>query len=379
MQTVNMRVFMICTLAHITIASKPYVWYPGKESDTLAVMQFGIIGCGRIAPEHIRAIQEHRNAELTACADIDIHKATAVAKQTGCQAYADYREMLDAHPEIDVVSILTPSGLHPDQAIDVMEQYGRHVIVEKPMALVPEDADRMIACSKQAGVRLFVVKQNRFNRPVVRLREALEAGRFGRIFMGTVRVRWMRDQAYYDLADWRGTRLLDGGVLSNQAIHHLDLLIWMLGEPVSVFARTERYLVDIETEDTAVAIVKFASGATGLIEATTACRPDDLEGSLSILGERGSVEISGIAVNTLRHWRFADGAADEEARLKAELAENPGNVYGFGHARYLDAVIQSLQNNLPGPVDGTEGRRSVELLHAIYRSAKSEMEILIEK
>lgn len=368
---------MICTLAHIEIQSKPYVWRMRVGSDTLPFMQFGIIGCGRIAPEHIRALQEHRNAELTACADIDMDKATLVAKETGCRAYGDYREMLDAHPEIEVVSILTPSGLHPDQAIEVMKQYRRHVVVEKPMALVPEDAERMIACSKQAGVRLFVVKQNRFNRPVVKLRQALEAGRFGRVFMGTVRVRWMRDQAYYDLADWRGTRLLDGGVLSNQAIHHLDLLLWMLGDPVSVMAKTERYLVDIETEDTAVAIVTFASGATGLIEATTACRPDDLEGSLSVLGERGSVEIAGIAVNTLRHWRFPDGAADEEARLKTELAEKPGTVYGFGHARYLDAVIQSLQNDLPGPVDGTEGKRSIELLDAIYRSAESGLEIFL--
>ncbi|MFW6252841.1 MAG: Gfo/Idh/MocA family protein [bacterium] len=340
-------------------------------------MRFGIIGCGRIAPEHIRAIHEHPGADLTACADIDYEKAAAVAEKTNCAAYTDYREMLDAHPQIDIVCILTPSGLHPEQAIDVMSNYRRHVIVEKPMALVPDDADRMIASSQQAGVRLFVVKQNRFNRPVVRLREALEAGRFGRVFMGTVRVRWMRDQAYYDLAEWRGTRSLDGGVLSNQAVHHLDLLLWMLGTPVSVVAKTERYFADIETEDTAVAIVKFASGATGVIEATTACRPDDLEGSLSILGEHGTVEIAGIAVNALRHWRFRDSGAEEEARLIAELAEAPENVYGFGHGRYLDAVIHSIQSGKPGPVDGAEGRRSIELLHAIYRSAESGSEVFL--
>ncbi|TVQ23774.1 MAG: gfo/Idh/MocA family oxidoreductase [Spirochaetaceae bacterium] len=340
-------------------------------------MRFGIIGCGRIAPEHLRAIAEHDSASLIACADIDDEKAQSVSRQTGCTAYTDYRKMLAAHPEIEVVSILTPSGLHPEQAIDVMEHFGRHVIVEKPMALDPADADRMIASAQRSGVKLFVVKQNRYNRPVVRLREAMEAGRFGRILMGTVRVRWMRDQAYYDLADWRGTKRLDGGVLSNQAIHHLDLLLWMLGEPVSVFARTERYLVDIEAEDTAVAIVKFASGATGVIEATTACRPDDLEGSLSILGERGTVEISGIAVNELKHWRFTDSEPDEEAQLMASLGEAPKNVYGFGHGRYLDAVIQSLTSDKPGPVDGTEGRRSIELLHAIYASAEKGTEVLI--
>ncbi len=340
-------------------------------------MRFGIIGCGRISPEHLRAIDEHDSANLIACADIDAAKANTVAGQTGCTAYTDYREMLAAHTEIDVVSVLTPSGLHPEQAIDVMEQFGRHVIVEKPMALDPADADRMIASAQRSGVKLFVVKQNRYNRPVVRLREAMEAGRFGRILMGTVRVRWMRDQAYYDLADWRGTKRLDGGVLSNQAIHHLDLLLWMLGEPVSVFARTERYLVDIEAEDTAVAIVKFASGATGVIEATTACRPDDLEGSLSILGERGSVEISGIAVNELRHWRFTDSEPGEEEQLRTTLGEAPESVYGFGHGRYIDAVIQSLTSDTPGPVDGTEGRRSIELLHAIYSSAEKGTEVLI--
>ncbi len=340
-------------------------------------MRFGIIGCGRIVPEHLRAIHEHESATLVACADIDVSRAQHVSGQTGCEAYDDYRTMLSSHPEIDVACILTPSGLHPEQAIDVMERFGRTVIVEKPMALDPADADRMIACARTAGVRLFVVKQNRYNLPVVRLREAVDAGRFGRIFMGTVRVRWMRDQAYYDLADWRGTHRLDGGVLSNQAIHHLDLLLWMLGDPVSVYARTERYLVDIEAEDTAVAVVKFASGATGVIEATTACRPDDLEGSLSVLGEYGTVEIAGIAVNTLRTWRFTDSAPDEESRLKSELAEAPKNVYGFGHARYLRAVIDSIEHDVPGAVDGQEGRRSIELLHAIYESARIGAEVTL--
>ena len=192
--------------------------------------------------------------------------------------------------EIDIISVLTPSGMHADHAVQ-LSRFEKHLVIEKPMALTLEDADKMIAACDQAGTKLFIVKQNRFNKPVVKLKQALDEGRFGKLVMGTVRVRWCRDQSYDDQDDWRGTWALDGGVFANQASHHIDLLMWCLGTPISVFAVSRTALVSIEAEDTAVAIVKFKNGAIGVIEATTATRPRDLEGSLSILGENGSAEI----------------------------------------------------------------------------------------
>ena len=214
----------------------------------------------------------------------------------------------------DVVSILTDSGSHADVTVE-LAPYGRHIVVEKPMALTLQDADAMIRACDANGIRLFVVKQNRFNVPIVKTREALEQGRFGKIVMGTVRVRWCRDQAYYDQADWRGRWATDGGVLSNQASHHIDVLEWMLGDVSSVFAMSRTALVDIEAEDTAVVLVRFVSGALGIIEATTATRPRDLEGSLSILGENGSVEVGGFALNLMKTWQFTTTEPGDEKVL----------------------------------------------------------------
>jgi predicted dehydrogenase len=269
--------------------------------------------------------------------------------------------------DVDVVCVLTESGNHAKHVIEVA-QYKKHVVVEKPMALTLPDAEAMIVACDAAGVRLFVVKQNRYNLPVMKLREALESGRFGRVVMGTVRVRWCRTQAYYDQDAWRGTWALDGGVFANQASHHIDLLMWMLGEPVSVFARTRTALVDIEAEDTGVAVITFQSGAIGIVEATTAARPSDLEGSLSVLGEHGTVEIGGFAVNRIQTWKFDHkDAADDD--VLGKFSENPPNVYGFGHQRYLEGVVQALSGDGPRLVDGIEGMRSLELIVAMYESA----------
>ena len=214
------------------------------------------------------------------------------------------------------------------------------------MALTLPDADKMIEACDEAGVKLFVVKQNRFNVPVVQLRKALEDGRFGRLIMGTVRVRWCRTQAYYDQDAWRGTWALDGGVLTNQASHHVDLLEWMMGEVESVFAKSKTALVDIEAEDTAVVILKFRNGALGVIEATTAIRPKDLEGSISILGETGSVEIGGFAVNKMQTWNFTSHQ-DGDDEVLAKYSVNPPNVYGFGHQAYYEHVVDCINNGSP--------------------------------
>jgi len=340
-------------------------------------LNFALVGCGRISGKHIEAIDAIDSAQLVACCDPDDAKRRAFADQRGCAHYPTHDEMLNAHPEIDVVSILTPSGLHPEHVIDVARNYRKHIVVEKPMALRLSDADEMIRACDEAGVRLFVVKQNRFNLPVIWLRQALEAGRFGQLTMGTVRVRWRRDQAYYDQADWRGTWALDGGVFSNQASHHIDLLEWMLGEPVSVMAKTGTFLANIEVEDTGVAIIKFRSGAIGVVEATTATRPKDLEGSISILGEHGTVEIGGFAVNQMKTWEFEDSDEEEKNEVFANAAENPPNVYGFGHIRYLQDVIQAIESGGRALVDGLEGRKSLELINAIYESAETGREVFL--
>jgi predicted dehydrogenase len=278
-----------------------------------------------------------------------------------------------AAPGIDAVSVLTPSGMHADHAVAVARS-GRHIVVEKPMALTLPDADRMIAEADEAGVRLFVVKQNRFNVPVVKAREALDAGRLGRLVLGTVRVRWCRDQSYYDHDAWRGTWAQDGGVIANQASHHVDMLAWFMGPVASVHARCATALVDIQAEDTAVATVRFRNGALGVIEATGATRPKDLEGSLSVLGAGGAIEISGFAVNEIRHWRFVD-PAPEDAEVLQKFSVNPPNVYGFGHQAYYEHVVDCLANDAPALVDGREGRHSLELLVALYESMASGCEV----
>jgi predicted dehydrogenase len=232
----------------------------------------------------------------------------------------------------------------------------------------------MIQACDDNGIKLFVVKQNRFNVPVQKLREALDQGRFGRLVMGTVRVRWCRTQDYYDKDAWRGTWSMDGGVLTNQASHHVDLLEWMMGDVESVVAMSRTALVDIETEDTAVVLLRFVNGALGVIEATTATRPSDLEGSISILGEKGSVEIGGFAVNRMKTWRFAEPFPEDETVLE-RFSENPPDVYGYGHRAYYEHVVDSIQNSKRQLVDGLEGRKSLELINAIYESIESGQEV----
>jgi UDP-N-acetyl-2-amino-2-deoxyglucuronate dehydrogenase len=263
--------------------------------------------------------------------------------------------------------------MHAQHTIQVANS-GRHVIVEKPMALQMSDADAMIAAVERAKVRLFVVKQNRFNLPVVKAREALDAGRFGKLILGTVRVRWCRDQSYYSQDAWRGTWAQDGGVIANQASHHVDMLGWFMGPVESVHARGARALVNIEAEDTAVATLRFRNGALGVVEATSATRPNDLEGSLSVLGAEGTVEIGGFAVNKIRHWRFVH-PNDSDAEVIERYSVNPPNVYGFGHQAYYEHVIDCLTANKSALVDGREGRQSLELVAAIYESIASGEEV----
>jgi UDP-N-acetyl-2-amino-2-deoxyglucuronate dehydrogenase len=338
------------------------------------MLRFGLLGCGRIAKRHSELLGGNHidGASLVAVCDPLRPRADAVASKFDVPANYDIAEFL-ARKDIDAVAVLTPSGMHAEHVI-ACARAGKHVVVEKPMALRLQDADDMMRACDEAGVKLFVVKQNRFNVPVVKAREALEAGRFGKLILGTVRVRWCRDQAYYDQDEWRGTWASDGGVLSNQASHHVDMLEWFFGDVVSVHARAITALAKIETEDTAVATLKFRNGALGIIEATTAARPTDLEGSLSILGEKGTVEIAGFAVNQIRHWRFVEELPSDRDVVE-KFSVNPPNVYGFGHQAYYQHVVDCLTRQRAALVDGLEGRKSLELISALYESIETGLEV----
>jgi predicted dehydrogenase len=345
--------------------------------DKTGILNFGIIGCGRIAiHKHIDLVaREIKQAHLSAVCDIQPDRARLWGEKYGVPHYQDYHEMLQRHPEVDVVTVLTESGNHARHVLD-LAVYGKHIIVEKPMALRIEDAESMIAACAQNRRRLFVVLQNRYNPAVRKVKEAVDARRFGDIFMATVRVRWCRRQPYYDQDAWRGTWKMDGGALSNQASHHLDLLAWLAGDVQSVYARSMNAFARIEAEDTGVAVLRFRNGALGTIEATTAARPTDTEGSISIMGSKGMAEIGGFAVNQLRTWQFEEREpGDDEAIMK--YMTNPPSVYGYGHAQCLRDIIGAIQSGRPSLVDGAEGMKSLALIHALYASIETGREVFL--
>ena len=339
-------------------------------------LKFALIGCGRIAKRHSELLGDKQieGACLVAVCDTNLDKSKGIASRFKVPYYLDMHQMMQKE-DIDVIVILTESGNHADHVIQ-LSKYGKHIVVEKPMALRLSDADSMIKSCDSAGIKLFVVKQNRFNVPVIKLKEAVDKGRFGKLVLGTIRVRWCRDQEYYDQDSWRGTWAMDGGVLTNQASHHIDLLEWMVGEIESVFARSITALSDIEAEDTAVVAVKFRNGALGIIEATTAVRPKDLEGSISLLGANGTVEIGGFAVNEMKTWNFTETIPEDEDII-SKYSVNPPNVYGFGHKAYYEHVVDCIHNNKKHLVDGLEGRKSIELINAIYESIETGKEVCL--
>ncbi len=342
------------------------------------MIQVALVGCGRISKRHCELLAGGHivGATLACVCDIVEEKARTTGEQWKVPFFTDMHEMMRAMADkVDVVAVLTESGNHAAHTI-ALAQYRKHIMVEKPMALTLDDADAMIRACDAAGVKLFVVKQNRLNVPVQKLRQALEEGRFGKLVMGTVRVRWCRPQRYYDQDAWRGTWAMDGGVLTNQASHHVDLLEWMMGDVESVFAKSATMLVNIEAEDTAVVLLKFRNGALGIIEATTATRPKDTEGSISVLGEKGSVVIGGFAVNKMETWQF-DPAREDDSEVMSKYSVNPPDVYGFGHKAYYEHMVSRLEGGSGQIVDGLEGRRSLELIMAIYESVETGKEVFL--
>ena len=334
-------------------------------------LNFGIIGCGRIAYKHAEAIKNNEKANLLYVCDIIEERAVDYKNKYEAEEYfIDYHEMLDM-PDLDVVNICTPSGMHAEMGIAAAKA-GKHVIVEKPMALSLKDADDLINACDDNGVKLAVCFQNRFNPPVQKLRKALDEGRFGKLTHGSAGGRWFRPQKYYDQAAWRGTRAMDGGCLMNQAIHNIDLLQWMMGPVESVFGYTATNLRKIEAEDIGVAVLKFKNGALGVIEASTTIYPENLEESLAIFGEKGTVVLGGIAVNKIETWKFAD-SQEENEDLKKHQQDVP-NVYGFGHNALIDDFIQAVLNDRNPYIDGREGRKALEVVLSIYQAANTRKE-----
>ncbi len=331
---------------------------------------FGLIGCGRIANNHIKAITSMDSARLAAVCDIDDARLAAAKEQYGCQTYSDYCEMLK-NPGIQIVNICAPSGLHARMAIDAMNA-GKHVLVEKPMAMSLKEAAAMIAAAEKNGVKLGVVHQNRFNKAIVKLRRALEEGRFGKLTHGALTVRWHRDKNYYDQAPWRGTWAQDGGCLMNQSIHNIDLLQWMMGPVESVFAYTATNAREIEGEDAAVAVLKFKNGAFATIEASTTVYPCNLEETLHLFGTTGTVGVGGVAVNKIEAWRF-EGV--DEAVVLTDQDKEPPNVYGFGHYDIIRDFTDAVASDRRPAVPGEEGRKAVEIILAIYHSVTYREEV----
>lgn len=330
-------------------------------------IRFGIVGCGRISQNHIDAIAAHgADAEITAVCDVNPTALTNAAERTGATPFASLHELLKARV-CDAVVLATPSGLHPAQAIQAAEA-GHHVVTEKPMATRWKDGVAMVEACDRAGIRLFVVKQNRRNPTLQLLKRTIDMGRFGRIYMVNVNVFWTRPQAYYDSAAWRGTWEFDGGAFMNQASHYVDLLDWLIGPVESVQAYTATLARNIQVEDSGVMSLRWRNGALGSMNVTMLTYPQNLEGSITILGERGSARIGGVAVNEVQTWQFADEHPDDQRLSEASYATT--SVYGFGHPHYYENVIQALRGEAKAGTDGREGLRSLELLIATYLSAR---------
>ena len=336
-------------------------------------MKYALIGCGRISPNHIEAAKNN-NLEIVAICDVvPDNMEDKVLKHNlpdSVRKYTDYREMLRMeNPEL--VAICTESGKHAEIALECIDN-GCNVIIEKPIALSLKDADEIIRRAKEKGVKVCANHQNRFNKSIQKIREAVDKKRFGRMFYGTAHIRWHRDHEYYDRASWRGTWEQDGGALMNQCIHNIDLLRWMMGDEITeVVGMTDRLNHKyIEAEDMGIALVRFANGSYGIIEGTTDVYPKNLEETLYLFGEKGTVKAGGASVNKIEEWIFSD-MLDDPNTIKKEYGENPPNVYGYGHTPLYADMISAITENRAPYVDGRAGRRALELVLAIYKSAST--------
>lgn len=330
-------------------------------------INIALVGCGRIARSHIAAIEQNSDdCQLVAVCDVDRQALDQISSAHKVPAYTKLADLL-AEIDCDAVSLCTPSGLHAQQAI-LAARAGKHVITEKPMATRWQDGVDMVRACDEAGVRLFVVKQNRLNPTVQLLKQAVDQRRFGQIYMVTINVFWIRPQDYYDQAAWRGTWEFDGGALMNQASHYIDLLHWLIGPVDNVQAMTGTLARHIETEDSAVMNVRWRHGALGSVNVTMLTYPKNLEGSITVLGEKGTVRIGGVAVNQIQEWQFVESKPEDEQVMQANYETT--SVYGFGHPLYYQNVVATLRGRAQPETDGRQGLHSLELLMAAYRSAR---------
>lgn len=335
-------------------------------------MKYALIGCGRISPNHVVAAKNNGLDIVAMCDPIAENAMDKIVKfdldTDNVRVYLDYKDMLRTErPEL--VAIATESGKHAKIAIDCINA-GCNVIIEKPIALSLKDADEIIEAGKRNNVKVCACHQNRFNKSIKKIREAVDKNRFGKLLYGTAHIRWARNHEYYERASWRGTWEQDGGALMNQCIHDIDLLRWMMGGDIEeVMAMTDRLTHPyIEAEDLGIALVKFSNGSYGIIEGTTNVYPNNLEETLYIFGEKGTVKAGGEAVNIIEEWRFSDYLEEPEV-VKKECSENPPNVYGFGHTKLYKDVIEAIENDRQPLVDAKAGRDALELVLAIYKAA----------
>ena len=340
----------------------------------MRVLKISYIGCGRIFKKHLNAYNENKNFfDIEAICDIDKKKITKHNLPKKIKSFKSIDDLLN-NSNSDLYVILTPSGFHYSHIIKVGNQK-KNILVEKPMVMNFQECIKLDSFVKKNKINLFIVKQNRFNPAIMKLKEAISQKRFGKIFLATIRVRWKRDNAYFKLDKWRGTWKLDGGVLANQASHHIDLLTWLVGDVKSVFAKASKINKVTQASDTVAAVLKFKNGTTGIIETTTATEPENLEGSISILGEKGSVEIGGFAVSKIVNWKF-------KKKLNSDLKINDysylnKNVYGTGHVKLYKEIYKSLSGKKNEAIYYSESIKSVKLIDKIYASAELNKEINI--
>lgn len=335
-------------------------------------MKWALIGCGRISPNHIAAAKSN-SLDIVGICDVDISGMEDKVRKfdlQGVPQYTDYHRLLEQEAP-DLVAICTESGKHAAIALDCIDA-GCNLIIEKPIALSLSDADEVIRRGRERGVKVCANHQNRFNKSVQKIREAVDRGRFGRMFYGTAHIRWCRDWEYYHRAPWRGTWEQDGGALMNQCIHNIDLLRWMMGDDVDmVMGMTDRLNHDyIAAEDLGIAIVRFRNGSYGIVEGTTDVYPRNLEETLYLFGEKGTVKAGGTSVNVIEEWRFSD-QLDDPGQVVRDYGENPPNIYGFGHSPLYADVIDAIKSDRDPYVTGEAGRRALELVLAIYKSQKT--------
>jgi UDP-N-acetyl-2-amino-2-deoxyglucuronate dehydrogenase len=336
-------------------------------------VSIAVIGCGRIAGHHCRSILKQNGLRLSAVCDLVNERASAYGKEFSVPFYANYREMLKAHPEVEVVVVATPSGMHSEHALEMIEKFRKHVIVEKPTFMRPTDLELAYAAAAKAGVAIFPVFQNRYNRAIQRVKTGLESGELGKPRIISVRVRWCRPQRYYDLAPWRGTFAQDGGALTNQGVHHVDLLRYFGGEAKRVLGLMKTMGAEIEVEDSFVGTVEFVSGAIGSLEITTAARPDDFEASLSLVCEKGLAQVGGIAVNELQIY-----TPDPSACL-ASSEDFSKNVYGHGHEKLYEEVSRFFTEGWAYSVSQRDCHATLSLLHSFYRSDEDQAWVALDR